>query len=148
MWKNQRADRITNQESQKRYAQLFKSLMTREGLKEFESSATPQVTSFPATCSHVAEDTGDGSASCFDRTSSRAIDTEILLGDPCLQDNNLTYISYSPSCPDQNSFHSSYAALLNILADRIEMKPMELQKVVNILENSLFSSRGLSNGVY
>ena len=144
--KNLRVNRITNEESQKKYAQLFKSLMTREREEEFNNKASPKVTSFPATCPHVA-DTDIGPASCFDRTHSRGIQTEKIFGDPLRKDNDLKYIKYSANCADQNSFHSSYETLLTILADRIEMQPMDIQAKVNKLENALFFGQSLLYGV-
>ena len=143
--KNLRANRITNEESQEKYAQLFKSLMTGEREEEFNNAATPKVTSFPATCEHVA-DADNGPAPCFDRTRSRGIQTEKIFGDPFVKDNDLKYIKYSANCAEQNSFHSSYETFLTILADRIEMKPMELQTKVDKLENALFFRQSL-NGV-
>ena len=119
--------------------------MSREQEEELESSATPKVTSFPATCAHV---TDSGTANCFDRTCSRGIKTERLFGeDPLSPDNDLKYISYSANCTDQNSFHGSYQTLLTILADRIEMKPMDIQSKVNKLENALFFGQALRDGV-
>lgn len=140
--KNLRANRITNEESQEKYAQLFKSLMTRERKEQFDHTATPKVTSFPATCAHVV-DTHNGPAPCFDKTRSRGIQTEKIFGHPFQNDMDLRYIKYSPNCADQNSFHSSYETLLTILADRIEMKPMDLQTKVNKLENALFFRKSL-----
>lgn len=145
--KNLRANRITNEESQEKYAQLFKSLMSREQQEEFDSSATPQVTSFPATCVHEAN-TDRGKANCFDRMQSRGIETDRLFGDdPLSADNDLKYISYPANCADQSSFPSSYEALLTILADRIEMKPMDIQSKVSKLEKSLFSGNTLFDGI-
>ena len=144
--KNLRANRITNEESQEKYAQLFKSLMTREREEKFNNTATPKVTSFPVTCAHVT-DTGNGPASCFDRTHSRGIQTEKIFGDPFRKDNDLKYIKYSANCADHNSFHSSYETLLTILADRIEMKPMDLQTKVDKLENALLFGQSLLYGV-
>ena len=140
--KNLRANRITNEESQEKYAQLFKSLMTRGREEEFNNTATPKVTSFPATCEHVV-DADNGPAPCFDRTRSRGIQTEKILGDPFRKDNVLRYVMYSPNCANQSSFHSSYETLLTILADRIEMNPMDLQTKVDKLENALFLGQSL-----
>ena len=118
--------------------------MTREREEEFNNAATPIVTSFPATCEHVA-DAENGPAPCFDSTRSRSIQTEKIFGDPFLKDTELKYIRYSANCAEQNSFHSSpYETLLTILADRIEMKPMELQTKVNKLENALFFRQSLN----
>lgn len=144
--KNLRANRITNEESQEKYAQLFKSLMTREREEEFNSSATPKVTSFPATCTHVA-DAGNGPEDCFERTRSRGIKTEKIFGDAFRPGNDLKYIRYSANCADQNLFHSSYETLLNILADRIEMKPMDIQSKVIKLENALLFGQTLLYGI-
>lgn len=140
--KNLRANRVTNEESQEKYAQLFKSLMTRERKEQFNHTATPKVTSFPATCAHVV-DTHNGPAPCFDKIRSRGIQTEKIFGDPFRKDNDLRYIKYSANCPDEGSFHSSYETLLTILADRIEMKPMDLQNKVHKLENALFFGKSL-----
>ena len=119
--------------------------MTREREEEFDSTATPKVTSFPATCSHAA-DADNGPVHCFDRTRSRGIKTEKIFGDLFRPDNDLKYIRYSANCADQNSFHSSYETLLNILADRIEMKPMDIQCKVSKLENALFFGQTLLYG--
>ena len=140
--KNLRANRITNEESQEKYAQLFKSLMTRERKEQFDHTPTHKVTSFPATCAHVV-DTHNGPAPCFDKTRSRGIQREKIFGDPFRKDNDLRYTKYSANCVDENSFHSSYETLLTILADRIEMKPMDLQAKVNKLENALFFGKSL-----
>ena len=140
--KNLRANRITNEESQEKYAQLVKSLMTLERKEQFNHTATSKVTSFPATCAHVV-DTRNGPAPCFDKTRSRGIQTEKIFGDPFQKDNDLRYIKYSANCVDQNSFHSSYQTLLTILADRMEMKSMDLQSKVNKLENALFFGKSL-----
>lgn len=144
--KNLRANRITNEESQEKYAQLFKSLMTREREADFNNTATPKITSFPATCVHVA-DADNKPAPCFDKTRTRGIKTEKIFGDPFQKDNDLKYIKYPANCADQNSFHSSYKTLLTILADRIEMKPMDLQAKVNKLENALLFGQSLLYGV-
>ena len=92
-------------------------------------------------------DTGNGPASCFNITHSRGIQTEKIFGDPFRKDNDLKYIKYSANCADQNSFHSSYETLLTILADRIEMKPMDLQTKVDKLENALIFGQSLLYGV-
>ena len=66
-----------------------------------------------------------------------------MFGDLFRKDNDLRYTKYSANCADENSFHSSNEALLTILADRIEMKPMDLQDKVNKLENTLFFGKSL-----
>ena len=119
-----------------------RSLMTRERKEQFDHTAMPKVTSFPATCAHVV-DTHNGPAPCFDKMRSRGIQTGKIFGDPFREDNNLRYIKVSANCADQNSFHGSYETLLTILADRIEMKPMDLQTKVNKLENALFFRKSL-----
>ena len=88
-------------------------------------------------------DTHDGPAPCLDRTHSRGIQTEKIFGDPFREDSDLRHIKYSANCADQNSFHSWYKTSLTILADRIEMKPMDLQTKVNKLENALFFGQSL-----
>ena len=88
-------------------------------------------------------DTHNEPAPCFDKTRSRGIQTEKMFGDPFRKDNDLRYTKYSANCADENSFHSSYETLLTILADRIEMKPMDLQAKVNKLENALFFGKSL-----
>lgn len=145
--KNLRANRITNEESQSRYAQLFKSLMTRQQDEDFNSTDTPQVTSFPATCRH-AENSESGSESCFDRIHSRGINVESVLGGDTAEGNDLRYICYSADPADQDTnFHSSYKVLLSVLADRVEMMPADIQAKVHKLENALFFKKRLVKGV-
>lgn len=121
--------------------------MSREQEEEFDSSATPRVTSFPATCMHVAN-TDSGTANCFDRMRSHEITTDRLFReDPLSVDNDLRYISYPAKCADQSSFPSSYEALLTILANRIEMKPMDIQSKVSKLEKAFFSGSTLCDGI-
>ena len=93
-------------------------------------------------------DTQDGPAPCFDRTHSRGIQTEKIFEDPFREYSDLRYIKYSANCADQNLFHSSYETSLTILADRIEMKPMDLQTKVNKLENALFFGSSRSPLIY
>ena len=146
--KNLRVNRTTNEESQQKYAQLFKSLMSGEREQEFNGSATPQVTSFPGTCSHVNRDTclheaGDSEkVNCFASLRSRGINKHRLFENG----NDSEYIYYSANDQKQNSFHSSYEMLLNILADRIEMKAVDVQVKVNKLENALFFNKPLRFG--
>lgn len=145
--KNYRKNRITNEESQQRYAQLFKSLMTRGQEEEFNSMNTPQVTSFPVTCRHM-DNAENNTVSCFKVMTSRGINTETVWGNDFVEDSKLKYICYSADCAEQDTdFHSSYEALLNILADRIEMKPADIQMKVNKLEHALFFNRTLREGV-
>lgn len=145
--KNLRANRITNEESQSRYAQLFKSLMTRQRDEDFNSTDTPQVTSFPATCRHV-DDSESGTGSCFDKMRSRGINVEFVHGSGSVEGNDLKYICYSADHADQDTyFHSSYKELLGVLADRIEMRPADVQTKVRKLEKALFFKQNLINGV-
>ncbi|XP_058958293.2 TATA box-binding protein-associated factor RNA polymerase I subunit B isoform X1 [Pocillopora verrucosa] len=145
--KNLRANRITNEESQSRYAQLFKSLMTRQRDEDFSSTDTPQVTSFPATCRHV-DDPESGTGSCFDKMHSRGINVEFVHGSGSVEGNDLKYICYSADHADQDTyFHSSYKELLGVLADRIEMRPADVQTKVRKLEKALFFKQNLINGV-
>lgn len=137
--KNYRADRTTNEESQQRYAQLFKSLMNKEQEKEFSGLDTPQVTSFPATCSHVA----DGEGGCFDNLCSRGMNTTRLFE----YGKDIKYICYLANNQNHNPFHSSYESLLNILADRIEVKVKDIQVKVAKLERALFFKQSLRHGI-
>ena len=136
--KHFRASRTTNEESQQRYAQLFRSLMSKDQEKEFNGVVTPQVTSFPATCSHVADD----EVSCFDNLRSRGINTERLFE----YGEAVKYIYYMANDQNQNSFHSSYDTLLDILADRIEVKVEDIQDKVAKLEKALFFKESLRYG--
>ena len=145
--KNFRVNRTTNEESQDRYAQLFKSLMSREKEQEFSNLTTPQVTSFPCTCTHGNGDTCSHEAAgskehCFARLRSRGVNQVTMLED----EHDSKYICYLLNKNNQTSFHSSYETLLNILADRIEMKPVDIQVKVSELENALFFSKPLRSG--
>lgn len=136
-YKNLRGSRTTNEESQQRYTQLFKSLMSREREKEFNESATPQLTSFPGSCSHEG-----GEGSCFDGLRSRGLNTEILFENG----NDDKYISYTVSGQNKQAFPNSYQMLLNILADRIEAKASDIQVKVHKLEGALFFNQSLPVG--
>jgi len=137
--KNFRWHRTTNEESQQRYAQLFKSLMNKEREQEFSDLTGREVTSFPGTCSHVA---GNEELNCFGKLRSRGINLDTVFED----DKDSKYICYSVSEQNLNSFHSSYQTLLNILADRIEMKAEEIQVKINKLEKALFFKHTLPCG--
>ena len=145
--KNFRVNRTTNEESQDRYAQLFKSLMSREKEQEFSNLTTPQVTSFPCTCTHGNGDTCSHEAAgskehCFARLRSRGVNPVTMLED----EHDSKYICYLLNKNNQTTFHSSYETLLNILADRIEMKPVDIQVKVSELENAVFFSKPLRSG--
>ena len=117
--------------------------MTREREEDrVQSHRHAQSHKLPCPCTHVF-DTHDEPAPCLDKTRARGMQTEKIFGDPFREDNDLRYIKYSANCADQNSFHSSYETLLTILADRIELKPMDLQTKVNKLANALFFGQSL-----
>lgn len=81
--------------------------------------------------------------SCFDKFGSRGIKTSNLIE----EGKDTKYICYSANVRNQDSFHSSYQTLLNILADRIEMKAMDIQVKVKELENALFFKQKLRFGM-
>ena len=126
--------RIQNEESQGKYAQLFQSLLTKNG-DETSTPDKPQITSFPGTCCH-----GNNAKNCFDRMQLQGVVMQKLL------DKNFKYVYY-PMSIDRDSLHDSYSSLLSILAARIEIRPDELQDKVNKLENVLFNGRPLRFGI-
>ncbi|XP_067036516.1 uncharacterized protein [Acropora muricata] len=152
--KNYRINRTTNEESQERYAQLFKSLMGREKEQELSSVNRPLVTSFPGACAHVTQKTAErGSSdtclhemdvgvgaeeSCFSNLRFCRVDVVEVLENS----KDAKYFSYLENGQSQETFHSSYKTLLNILADRIEVTADDLQKKVRKIESALFCRLG------
>ena len=153
--KNYRINRTTNEESQERYAQLFKSLMGRKKEQELSGVTRPLVTSFPGACAHVTQktverglsdtclqemDLGIGDEeSCFSNLRFCRVDVVELLENS----KDAKYFSYLENGQSQETFHSSYKTLLNILADRIEVTTDDLQKKVRKIEGALFCRLGV-----
>ena len=76
---------------------------------------------------------------------SRGINVEFVHGSGSVEGNDLKYICYSAD--HDTYFHSSYKELLGVLADRIEMRPADVQTKVRKLEKALFFKQNLINGV-
>lgn len=147
--KNYRINRTTNEESQKRYAQLFKSVMSRVSGKEFSGLTSPPATSFTGTCTHVTEESrgpmqtgtcshmGDsGEGCCFKDLLCRGVNAL----EHFENGRDAKYVSYPRNSLNQYAFHDSYIMLLNILADRIEVTADDIQVEVRKIEGALFGN--------
>ena len=76
--------------------------------------------------------------SCFSNLRFCRVDVVELLENS----KDAKYFSYLENGQSQETFHSSYKTLLNILADRIEVTADDLQKKVRKIEGALFCRLG------
>ena len=134
--------RALSEENREKRSQLFRTLAKSDGCGVAEGERVPS--SFPRTCRHIADEAGTPQRSppsgqkCYETSSARGIPVEELRGGDGVQ--SARYFFNLKDKDALSSVHSSYRAVLYLIASRIECEPELLHRRVKTLELIIFSS--------